>query len=64
MFSAGFEPATTTIKQPQTYTLDRTATEIGDLPISFSKNTRQTESQKRKAPSDVIFTAALCEGPT
>jgi len=32
MLSAGFEPAITTVEQPQTYALDRTATGIGPLP--------------------------------
>jgi hypothetical protein len=33
MLSPGFEPAVTTIEWPQTYALDRTATEIADVRV-------------------------------
>jgi hypothetical protein len=36
MPSAGFEPATPTTKRPQTYTLDRAATEVGIFTIYCS----------------------------
>jgi hypothetical protein len=35
MPSVGFESAVAAIEGPQTYTLDRTATGIGNVPVSF-----------------------------
>ena len=35
MPSVGFEPAVAAIEEPQTYTLDRTTTGIGNVPVSF-----------------------------
>jgi hypothetical protein len=34
---AGFKPATPATKRPQTYTLDRSATGIGELPLRVIK---------------------------
>jgi hypothetical protein len=36
MPSAEFEPATTATKRPQTYALDRVATEVGTSPLQIS----------------------------
>jgi hypothetical protein len=37
MTSVGFEPAIPAMEQQQTYALERTATEIGDVYISLPK---------------------------
>jgi hypothetical protein len=37
MPSAGFEPVTPATKRPQTYALDRAATEVGELLLDWEK---------------------------
>jgi hypothetical protein len=46
MPSAGFEPATPATKRPQTYALDRAATEVCKYLLAYRKKTPSVNSMK------------------
>jgi hypothetical protein len=59
MPSAGFQPATPATKRPQTYALDRAATEVGIPALSLHKQQARAHTQVAQACQH-FFPCGVC----